>query len=417
MSRIKIFVSSLATAVLIGVPLARAAEPTGAISLREAIALALGQNPELVAYANDAGVSDARLVQAALRPSPEVSFTAEDFGGSGEFQGTDSLQSTFQLTQVLELGGKRAARIRAAEAGKPIIELEYEVRRLRVATETARAFIDLLGAQERLALARETLALTETVVPVLQRRIEAGRSSTAEAMRARVAVTSAQIVVGKEEGQVDLARARLAAQWGSTTPQFREASGNLELTPELPTLSALRELVERHPNLARALADGDQRAAQVAVEESKAVPNVTLSGGFRRLNDPSENVWTFAVGIPLPLLNRNQGSISEARLLALRAKSEARAIEVNLNTELAITYESLEDARIELTLLRSSVLPELQKALDLTNDGYLNGRFSYLELTETRRALAEARSQYLQALVNYQKAAAALRAFTGDLIQ
>ena len=122
-----------------------------------------------------------------------------------------------------------------------------------------------------------------------------------------------------------------------------------------------------------------------------------------------------ALAMPLPFANRNEGNVAEAQLLALRASSEIRVLEVGLNARLAVAYESLEDARTESTSLRDAVLPELQKAFDLTNSGYLAGRFSYLELAESRRALADARAQYVQALVNYQKAATSIRELAGEL--
>ncbi len=387
--------------------------PTGPVSMRQAIGYALAQNPELSVFPKDLRIAEARRLQASLVPNPEVSIFAEDFGGSGRFGGANVIQNTLQLSQVIELGGKRRARIRAAEAGRGVVNFDFEAKRLKVAAETAQAFVDLLGAQERLALSRQGLDLAERFVPDAEKRVEAGRSSPVETTRARVAVAAAQITVEKEEGQVALARARLAAQWGSTRPQFSRAVGNLRNTPAIASLSVLRSRVAAHPALARGEAERAQREAHVAVERRKAIPDVTLSGGGRQLNETDDTSFVAGLSIPLPLWNRNQGSIKEAQLLASRSDDEIRAVEVSLNTQLAIAYESLEDAKIEFTLLQSSVLPELQKAFELTNEGYLNGRFSYLELSESRRALAESRLQYLQALINYHKAAAAIDGLTG----
>ncbi|CAN5389505.1 TolC family protein [soil metagenome] len=387
--------------------------PTGSVSLRQAIGYALAQNPELSVFPKDLRIAEARRLQASLVPNPEISLFAEDFGGSGRFRGANAIQNTLQLSQVVELGGKRRARIRAAEAGRGVVNFDFEVKRLKVAAETAQAFVDLLGAQERLALSRQGLDLAERFVPDAEKRVEAGRSSPVETTRARVAVAASQITVEKEEGQVALARARLAAQWGSTQPQFSRAVGNLRNTPAVASLSVLRSRVAAHPALARGEAERTQREAHVAVERRKAIPDITLSGGGRQLNETDDTAFVAGLSIPLPLWNRNQGSIKEAQLLASRSVDEIRSVEVSLNTQLAIAYESLEDAKIEFTLLQSSVLPELQKAYELTNEGYLSGRFSYLELSETRRALAESRLQYLQALINYHKAAAAIDGLTG----
>lgn len=388
--------------------------PAGPVSLRQAIGYALAQNPELTVFPKDLRIAEARRLQASLRPNPDVSLFAEDFAGSGNFGGTALVQNTLQLSQLIELGGKRAARIRAAEAERGVVNFDYEAKRLKVVTETAQAFVDLLGAQDRLALAHEALDLADRFVPDAEKRVKAGRSSAVEVTRARVAVTAARITVEKERGQVALARARLAAQWAETRPQFGQAVGNLESARDVSSLAVLRQRVSNHPALAKAEAERAQREAQTSVARRKAIPDVTLSGGARHLNATNDNAFVMGVSVPLPFWNRNQGNIAEAQQLAARSEDEIRAIEVGLNTQLAIAYESLENAKIEFTLLRSTVLPELQKAFELTNEGYLNGRFSYLELTESRRTLAESRLQYLQALINYQKAAAAIEGLTGS---
>ena len=54
--------------------------------------------------------------QAAVLPNPTVSFEVENFSGSGPFRGTNAAESTAQVGQLVELGGKRSARIGAARA-------------------------------------------------------------------------------------------------------------------------------------------------------------------------------------------------------------------------------------------------------------------------------------------------------------
>ncbi len=94
---------------------AHAQSPSGPVSLRQAIGYALAHNPELSVFPKDLRIAEARRLQASLVPNPEVSIFAEDFGGSGRFGGANVIQNTLQLSQVIKLGGKRRARIRAAD--------------------------------------------------------------------------------------------------------------------------------------------------------------------------------------------------------------------------------------------------------------------------------------------------------------
>ncbi len=80
---------------------AEIAEPTGVITLRKALALALMHNPELKAFSWDVRVSEARQLQASLWPNPELGVEVEDVGGSGELSGFDAAETTIQLSQLI----------------------------------------------------------------------------------------------------------------------------------------------------------------------------------------------------------------------------------------------------------------------------------------------------------------------------
>ena len=61
-------------------------EPTGALTLREALALALTENPELAPFAWQARANEARILQAGLRLNPELGFAGGGRSGHGQFQ-------------------------------------------------------------------------------------------------------------------------------------------------------------------------------------------------------------------------------------------------------------------------------------------------------------------------------------------
>src|SRR5262245_33181139 len=124
-------------------------EPRGELTLARAIEAALARNPDLVASAYDLRAADARIEQARLRLNPELGVELENFAGTGEARGTDILETTLSLSQVVELGGKRTLRRAAAEADFDVATLEQRARELDVLSEVARRFIDVVVSQER----------------------------------------------------------------------------------------------------------------------------------------------------------------------------------------------------------------------------------------------------------------------------
>ena len=73
-------------------------------------------NPRIAGPLADTETARALVGQARLRPNPEVSFEAENIAGTGAFSGLRATEYTLAVGQRLELGGKRGARVRAAEA-------------------------------------------------------------------------------------------------------------------------------------------------------------------------------------------------------------------------------------------------------------------------------------------------------------
>ena len=105
-------------------------EPAGDVRLRDALALALQRSPDLTSYSWQLRAAEAREVQAGLRPNPEVSFLTEDIGVSGQTRGVDQAQMTLELGQLIELGGKRAARVEVAARGRDLAAWDYEIARI-----------------------------------------------------------------------------------------------------------------------------------------------------------------------------------------------------------------------------------------------------------------------------------------------
>ncbi len=393
------------------------AEAEGPLTLRAAVALALMHHPELAVFAQDIRIAEARRIQARLGINPAVHLRVEDAIGSGDFRGGDRAETTLELAQILELGGKRRKRTRAALHGRELAEWDYAAKRLEVATKTTQAFVALLGTQRRLLLARETLTLAEKFAPLAKERVDAGRASPLEVSRANLARASARIAVEQEKGQLAVARKRLAAQWASTHPRFSDAVGDLEdLHEELPPLPEAARQLQNNPRLARSETEEAQRAAQLASERAKSWPDLTLNGGARRMEERGDTTAVLGFSVPLPLVNRNQGGIAEAQAAIEKTRGEQRLAEVQLNTALAIAYEELEDAGIQIREYRASVLPQIDESYRLSNEGYEAGRFSYLEVLDARRSAAEARAQYLDALVRYHSAAAEIQGLIGHTL-
>jgi len=287
---------------------AASTEPAGVITLRDAIALAVAHNPDLAAASWEAAAQEAGSRQAGARPNPELEVEAEEFGGPGERRRFEGAEVSVRLSQVLELGAKRAKRMRAAVLDRDISEWDREIVRLDTLTGVTKAFIDVIAAQERETLARERLELAGALHAAAAERVGAGKVPPLEESRARAELAAARI--GSETASRELAdaRAALAASWGGTAPVFESAKGSLEGIAPVGAADAEKVLASG-PDMARRAVILERHAAAVEVEKSRRIPDVTVTGGGMRFTDSDENAVVAGVSAPLPLFDLNRGNV------------------------------------------------------------------------------------------------------------
>lgn len=390
-----------------------AEEPTGSLSLSQALALALTQNPELSAFSWESRAQEAATLQAGLFPNPTFNANAANFGNQ-VIKGFDGDVVTLELSQLIELGGKRTARIEAAALTKQLADWDYEAKRADVLTQVTQAFIDVLTAQQRLALTQQTHELANQTTVTTTARVQAGKVSPVEETKAKVARASVQIELMRAQKELEAARKRLAAGWGSTMPRFETVSGNLENIQVPASLDSLAQRLSKNPDLARWATEITQRQALITMEKSKAIPDVTAIVGASKYLMPNDYALVVGFSVPLPVFDRNQGRIQEAEHRLTKAEDELRSTEVRIATALNTAYQALDSAHSEIITLQQDILPGAQSAYAAACEGYRLGKFGFLDVLDAQRTLFGAKNQYLLALAEYHKSVANVERLVGS---
>lgn len=463
-------------------------EPQGELTLQRAVDVALLHSPQLAPYAWDLRIGDARIAQARLRPNPELSFEIENIvlgGGAGrssatrslgfapatfsldpvENDGVTQLQPTFAragwsagieretqsgvggfgnaeftltLAHVIELGGKRAARIETAERERAVSEWDYEVARFEVVGEVIARFTEVLAAQARVQEEQSVVELSDSLASTVSQLVEAGSVSPLEARRAKTAAEQAHLDRREKENELDRARLRLAATWGSTQPAFARATGDVATIPGLPSLESINALRNEHPTLKRWGAELARRCAVFCQERSLAVPDLTVRLGYRATAVDEGNARAYGAGtdgfsasrttnggddwehslvleasLPLPIFHRNQGAIREAELNQEKLGDEQRAWESELDVALAESHAVAEAALERIDGIAQRVLPEFEKTYALTQEGYQRGKFAFLDVLDAQRAVVDARLELLDARIAYHQSIADIERLAG----
>ena len=396
---------------------AKVGEPFGTLTLQNAAALALLRNPELAEYSWQVRADEAGVLQAGVHPNPEASVYVEDVLGTGRFHGGRAAQVTLQLSQAIEIGGKRAARIARATESRNLASRDYEVKRVEVLAAVTQRFIELLAAQELVTLAKTNLALNEATLAAVTRRVKAGGDSALDERKARIQLARGRIVAAHAEHQMVMARQELAATWGSATPAFERAEGDLFERGTVPSYEQLTARLAQAPEMLRRLSETRLREAEIRLADTKRVPTPIVAAGIRRLEAPGDEAFVFGVSIPLPVSDRNQGNRSEARALLGRAEEATRGSEVRLRTLLFRLQRELRQAATALDSLQREVVPQAEAAVSFSRRGFVEGRFSYLDVADAERTLAAVRRERLETAASFHRLILEIERVTGEPLE
>ncbi|VXB42383.1 TolC family protein [Massilia sp. 9I] len=366
------------------------------LTLHAAIARALRSHPEIRAARGEAAAQAGAVQQAGMLPNPQLELLRE---GSGE----PNRSTTVQLNIPLELGGKRAARVRAAERDQRLAQRDVDAVRARIRGETIAAFYELAAAVERSRLAGELAAIAGQASEVAGKRVLAGKVSPVEETRARVAQAGVRVEALQADRERERAKGRLAALLSLDPRSLVIAPAG---TAELPGLIPLPELLaqlEGAPAMARARALVAQREAAVEVERARRMPDLGVALGTKREDGRRQAV--VGLSVPLPLFDRNQGNLLASLRRSDKARDELDAEVLRLRAELHDAHARLGAALAEAALISTEILPGAESAYGATRRGFELGKFSFLELLDAQRTLFQSKSQYLLAVAESHRAA------------
>lgn len=400
--------------ITITTPVAATERPVRSLSLTQALQRALSANPRLTAAERDIGIAGGLRLQAGALPNPDISAELDNALGSGPYKGTRSAETTLQLSQLVELGGKREARLAAGEAGVGSAVWQRRATRLEVLSETAIAFITIISAQRRIDIFDGQIANFDQLIPLLEKRVQEGASSPSETLRAKVAADLFRVERERARTQLATARRDLAILMGDSYPRFGIAVGRLADIGQPPPFQAVVNAIEANPQLMRWTSVTAQRNAELLIARLKAIPDVRIAAGWRHYQDTNDNAVRLGVSIPLPIFDQNTGNIIAAQESLAKTNAERAINKLVLISIAGRAYDALNGALAELKLLRSSVIPNARTASETIFSGYTQGRFTLLELLDVRGSLLQALLREQEALQNFHVAIATIEGLVGN---
>jgi cobalt-zinc-cadmium efflux system outer membrane protein len=387
--------------------------------LKDLEKMARDHNPTLEQAQREIEAAREQKLQAGLYPNPTVGYKGDEIRG-GSYGGGEQ---GFFVQQPIILGGKLGLDRKVRGAEEKQREVEADAQRQRVENDVRMAYYRVLAAQERLALKRSILAISQSTVRIVGQLGRVGQADETEVLEAEAEEQRMEIAVGIAEQMLRREWTTLVSVVGVPSLPAGGVAGRIDADlPPLDQDQLLASLLAESPTIRSAQANVARAEASLQRAKREPIPDFIVQGGLQQnlesLGAPQNRkvgLQGFAeVGVQLRLWDRNQGAIAAEGAGVEAAREEVRRVELELRNRFAMYDEDYGSSRLIADKYRVEILPRLERAYKLMVEQYGLMTASFLRVLILERMLYENETAYVDALEHTWTSSIALRGFLLD---
>ncbi|MEK6700356.1 MAG: TolC family protein [Nitrospirota bacterium] len=396
-------------------------------TLQDCIDTALRNHPSIRAANEAVNAADAKVSQSASSYFPQVRASTgyshnQSTGAIGPTV-TKDYTTSLSVNQTLYDFGKTGHALDATRASRRSLEFDQERVVQDVILNVKQSYFALLAADKLATVSQKSLDKAESHYRQAQAFFRAGSKPKYDVTRTEVEVNNARLELINARNNAKIGKITLNNAMGTDPGADISVEDVLSEPTEVSSLErALTEALKSKPELLKA--DADILAAQerVKAEQSNYLPSLSASGSYNWSSGTSEgnflgtdirqdvgNSWNAGIMLSIPLFEGGltRGRVSEARanLLVLEARRESLRQSILLEVNRA--FADLESATARVDVMQTA-LKKASENLDLAQGRYEAGVGPYIEVTDAQVASLKAETDHVQALYDYQLAAAKL---------
>ncbi len=403
--------------------------PGSAITLAQAIDVALANNPDTRAAWFSTRAAEAALGSRRTAYLPEIDLNANLARGRVEGSSGPVVETTYgaslALTYLLFDFGGRAAQVE--EARQTLIATAYSQNQTiqNVVLRTQQAYYGYLDAKALVAAQAATVRERQTGLDAADARHNSGVATIADVLQARTALSQAQLALESFQGSLRSAEGTLSNAMGlPATTRFTAGDLPTDLPVETVAQSVdqlIAQAETARPDLAASRAAVLNARARVQEVRAQGLPTVGLSSGFGRSfvgtpGSTSLTTYSAGVGLRFPLFTgfRNTYDIRQAEAIAQATQEDTRGLADLVGLQVWNSYYALQTATQRVRTSRD-LLTSAQQSVDVETSRYKAGVGSIIDLLTAEAALENARAQEVQSRADWLVAVAQLAHDTGTL--
>lgn len=379
------------------------------VTLEQALEMAEQRQPEIAEAKAMVEAAQGRARQAGAFPNPEAIAGAQQIPFDGASKEREYVAGVAQSIPL----SRRLSKARQAE----LLEREVrarglEVKRRHIRKRVHSAFATALYQEKAYQAQNAIRQNAEKALAVTQARFEAGDALREDLARMEMELSRAKVEAQRAESLHKQALVALSSAIGDATLLVRSLAGTLDEAFEIPTLESLAANLSTQPEVSLAEADVRARHARVDAAEAERIPDIKVELLYHRLESSQANTFDVGLSLPLPLFNRNQGRLQEARAEATAAEARLRMTQNELAARLRQSYLQLTAALANSQAIKTEVLPRADTVLRTAEARYAAGDASLNDILPVRRDWAALQLGYLESLRDVLRAWAEVQNFS-----
>jgi len=381
-----------------------AAAPGPALTLGEAMTLALAANPNITAARLQRPIDVANVGVARERLNPEVQYEASK----------ETPRQAIGATLPLELGGKRARRIDLATSTIAVNEADLARVIAEVRNQVRRAYFDAAAATLRVQIALDVRTLAQRARDAANARVTAGDVPQSDLTQSDLALASSEneLVAARGEANATLAELNVLIGRPAETPaDLSDAlTGGAMLTREQALALATQSNTELQL-LDRRVAE---QTARINLAKALTAPDVAVGGTFTYDAEPEfQYGWRMGVSATVPVFTRHRSGVLVEESGLARLQGERAAAVTRIEGTIVAALTRAVAARDQMTRYQSSILPLALESERQAQAAYSGGQTGLPALVQALQTARETRQRGLQAGLDYQHALADLERAIG----
>ncbi len=318
------------------------AQDTLKINIRQSEDLFFKNNFYLLASSMNIEAQKAQIIQAKLYPNPIFTADINAFDPENKkiFHVGNTGQKSFQIEQLIVLGGKRKSEIEIAKSNSKIAELEFQqlVRKLKFRLHNDLFAIGQISSL--LARYNQQLNLLETLLTSYELQAHKGNIPLKDVVRLKGAylkLNNERATLLKEYLETQSSLQTILKT--SSIVEFEYFESDISKYIQNKQLNEInREAKENRPEF-QILQHNKILAEQYwQYQKRLAVPDINMFTAYDQRSGAFNNQVNIGFSIPLPFLNRNQGNITAAQYKIHESEYQIQAMENEMYSELHNAY-------------------------------------------------------------------------------